>query len=317
MGFCNVNLPETIQSAIDAMCTQWPGADLREAAQELMSTYREGGTAPKLDDAMVVAYLAIRAPATYAAASVVLSEAIRRIPALAPRTALDLGSGPGTVAWAVDELFPDLDSIRAVEYHPGFIKAGRSLAPRVEWLGGDLKSASVLPPADLVTASYSLGELAPAIRERVLGLAWEATAQALVVIEPGTPAGFKTLEAMRGQLLAEGATIAAPCPHELDCPLAAGPGWCHFSRRLARTRRHRLLKEGERGWEDEKFCFLVATRLEADRPGIRVLGHPQQSKVSVRFEACTAEGNFEGLEVPRRDKDSWKVARKLEWGDGF
>jgi len=313
-----MHLPEDIAAQIEEICKDWTGPRLQDAAHRLMSEYREKGPSPLLDEPMVAAYLAIRAPATYAAVLAVLAEAKIRIPGLNPTSVLDLGSGPGTVAWAVREVYGEPTSFRAVEAHLEFINAGRRLYPGIEWLRGDLTQASALPPARLVTASYALGELSPAARSRLIDLAWGAAGHAFILIEPGTPDGFNVIEAARRQLLEAGATIAAPCPHSMACPLANGDGgWCHFSRRLSRTRRHRLLKDAERGWEDEKFAFLVATRLDAEPAGVRVLGHPTQSKISIRFEACTDKGEFEGLEIPRRDKEAWKLARKLEWGDGF
>ncbi|MBI1293257.1 methyltransferase type 11 [bacterium] len=312
-----VIIPEHIQQAIDGICGRLGSVRLREGAARLMETYREKREAPALDEEMVGAYLAMRAPATYAAVCTVLGESIRRIPELAPESLLDLGSGPGTVPWAAKEMYPDLASMRAIESHPLFVAVGRELLPDVQWLAGDLRRAEVLPPADLVTASYSLGELPVAQRERLVQLAWEASQQALVVIEPGTPAGFAAIDSMRSQLIELGATIAAPCPHQLACPLAGTSSWCHFSKRLSRTRLHRQLKDAELGWEDEKFAFIIASKLAVDLPGVRVLGHPQHSKAHIRFEACTDEGTFDGMEVPRRDKESWKAARKLEWGDGF
>lgn len=310
--------PDDRQQAIEQLVARHDATALRRAAEALIAAYHSADrTAPHLDEVMVAAYLLIRAPATFAAIATVLAEFASRVPGPAPGSLLDLGAGPGTALWAAAELLPSIVEADAIEAHQSFLAAGRELTPNsltTRWHQANLTAAS-LPTADVVIAAYSLGELAPKARDGLLKRAWAAASQALVLIEPGTPDGAAIITAARSQLLLDGAHLAAPCPHELACPLAGGEGgWCHFSRRLERTRRHRHLKLAERGWEDEKFSFLIAVREPVELPNLRVLGHPQQSKTAIRFEACTSEG-FEGLEIPRRDKESWKAARHLKWGD--
>ena len=94
---------------------------------------------------------------------------------------------------------------------------------------------------DLVSLAYVLNELAPAARESVLQRLWDATADTLVIIEPGTPAGWERILAARRQLIEAGAHVLAPCPHAFACPLQA-PDWCHFAERVSRSRLHRLAK---------------------------------------------------------------------------
>jgi len=57
-------------------------------------------------------------------------------------------------------------------------------------------------PADLMVASYAVGEIAEGELARFARLLWAATAGALVVIEPGTPAGYGRILHMRGELIA-------------------------------------------------------------------------------------------------------------------
>jgi ribosomal protein RSM22 (predicted rRNA methylase) len=47
---------------------------------------------------------------------------------------------------------------------------------------------------------------------------WDATKMMFLIIEPGTPVGFSNLAEIRQVMLKWGAHIAAPCPHESDCP---------------------------------------------------------------------------------------------------
>jgi ribosomal protein RSM22 (predicted rRNA methylase) len=104
-----------------------------------------------------------------------------------------------------------------------------------------------------------LNELAPAARESVLQRLWDATADTLVIVEPGTPAGWERILAARRQLIEAGAHVLAPCPHAFACPLQA-PDWCHFAERVARSRLHRLAKGADVPWEDEKFSYVAVSR---------------------------------------------------------
>ena len=55
----------------------------------------------------------------------------------------------------------------------------------------------------------------------------------LIFTEPGSPKGFRFLTSFRDWVIAKDrseASIVAPCPHHLKCPLADNPDrWCHFS----------------------------------------------------------------------------------------
>jgi len=119
---------------------------------------------------------------------------------------------------------------------------------------------------------------------------------------------------VRDRLIALGAHILAPCPHAERCPLAA-PDWCHFSRRVARSRTHRLAKDADVPWEDEKFIYLAASRTPNDNPSARVLARPRVSSGAVRLKLCSPAGQMEERLVTKRQGDDYKVARRLDWGD--
>jgi ribosomal protein RSM22 (predicted rRNA methylase) len=142
---------------------------------------------------------------------------------------------------------------------------------------------------------------------------WRVTRHTLVVLEPGTPAGYRRIIALRRQLIASGASVLAPCPHDGECPLQA-PDWCHFSQRLPRLRAHMQLKRAELPFEDEKFSYVVLTREPiASRPA-RVLAQPVLTKIEVTAKHCTADG-LEIVKVPYRDRAAYARARRWRWGE--
>ena len=67
-----------------------------------------------------------------------------------------------------------------------------------------------LPRADLVTLSYVLGELSEVDQSAVLERVAGAAAELVVIVEPGTPAGYRRILAARSALLAAGLTVLAP-----------------------------------------------------------------------------------------------------------
>jgi ribosomal protein RSM22 (predicted rRNA methylase) len=167
--------------------------------------------------------------------------------------------------------------------------------------------------ADLVTASYVVGEIAPAQRTAFARTLWAAAAQALVVIEPGTPAGYERIIELRSLLIAQGAHVAAPCPHDDDCPLTA-PDWCHFAKRLPRSRDHLQIKGAEVPFEDEKFSYVVLVRHPPIRIDARVLAPPVVTKGAVTAKLCTADGIVHDV-VARRDGATYRRNKSWRWGD--
>ena len=297
--------------------------ELARAASVLGARYRAGrpsasGASPQEH----LAYATVRAPATHAALGQVLQELRTRWPALDPHSALDLGAGPGTSAWAATDVFPELEQVTCVEHQPGLVRLGRRVCARgrhvalrqAVWKAVDLRRAA-LSRHDLVLAAYTLGELDAAARRQLVGRAWRAAAHALVLVEPGTPAGFDVLRVLREDLVGDGAHVVAPCPHAEPCPLAAGD-WCHFAARVQRSAAHRRAKGGRLGHEDEKFAYLVLARQPVPRVGGRILRHPRKRSGHVHLELCTPAGQQHAV-VSKKDGAAWRRVRQAAWGDAW
>ena len=301
-------------------------ADLRAAAAELSAAYRSGARPPALrEPAIVAAYAAARMPATFAAAARACAAAADRVPGFAPATLLDVGGGTGAVGWAARAIWPSIESIEVTDHEPATLDLGRRLAgtsgdavlAAVAWRTAVAAASARHRRADLVTAGYFLGELAAADRPDVVDALWAATRGLLVLVEPGSRAGFGRILAARERLLAAGARVVAPCPGPEPCPVAdARSAWCHFLARLDRSPLHRRAKSGARSWEDEPFSYVAVARpaLVADpRPRV-VLGRPRHHPGRVELRIC-ADGRIERTIVSRRDGPVWRAARNLEWGD--
>ena len=144
---------------------------------------------------------------------------------------------------------------------------------------------------------------------------WQKTGDTLLVVEPGTPAGYARIIALRKDLITQGARVVAPCPHDGKCPLAA-PDWCHFTQRLQRSRAHKQVKGAELPYEDEKFAYVALTRARLEKRLARLLAQPDVTKAAVVTKLCTPDGIVFAT-TPRRDKAAYQRARKQRWGETF
>lgn len=311
------------QAAIDRELGDLGASGLRAPATQLSARYRARGAAgvgARFGRGEVLAYLGTRAPATFAAAKRVLAELSSLRPGWAPASVLDIGAGPGTATWAAAAVFESIERAVLVERDQEMAALGSRLAskssPRwlaeATWSNADASQLAG-PPADLVIASYVLGELGQRHEISALERWWRATDGEMVLVEPGTPAGFERLRAARETLIGWGARVTAPCPHEEPCPME-GSDWCHFAVRLARSPLHQSAKRARLGYEDEKYSYLVTSRHSTPSPMARLVRSPRTHKGHVRLWLCEADGLNERV-VSRRDGEVYKRARSARWGD--
>ncbi|HEY9441295.1 MAG TPA: small ribosomal subunit Rsm22 family protein, partial [Streptomyces sp.] len=185
-----------------------------------------------------------------------------------------------------------------------------------EWRRTRIGTGIELEPADLVTISYVLKELTPRAAAELADAA-AAAAQAVVIVEPGTPDGYARIIAARDRLIAAGMSVAAPCPHSGACPIEPGTDWCHFAARVSRSSLHRQVKGGSLSHEDEKFSYVVATRFPAQPVRARVIRRPQIRKGQVLLELCTRDEGLRGATVSKRQGTLYRDARDTAWGDAW
>lgn len=314
-------LPAELKAGLDAKLRGFSRIDAAQRSQKISNTYRAGGGSGTIkSDADALAYALARMPATYAAVAASLNALTEVAPDLAPETLLDVGAGPGTASWAAAEAFPSLQSFTLLDANASLSRLALELAQDstrladCRYLPGDAgANLAEVPQADLVVASYIIGELGERDQRALTEAIWAKARHALVVIEPGTPAGYARILALRQQLIAAGAFVAAPCPHEKPCPLAA-PDWCHFSQRLPRSQAHRQIKGAEVPFEDERFIYVALTRAAPAARVPRVLAPPDVGKAEITAKLCT-EGGLAITRVPRRDKAAYAGARRWRWGD--
>ena len=318
------DLPPDLRAALDGMMRGVARTALAERATAISQAYRSGrGSAQTIrgmNDAL--AYALARLPATFAATSTVLDALREAVPDFAPRTLLDVGAGPGTASWAAMRCFPRLRRIELLDENEFLSRLAGELLSASSFdvlreaayrQGAAQQLLGTAEPVDLTIAGYFIGEVPDDLLLSTADRLWSKTAGMLVVIEPGTPAGFRRIRKLRSHLIGQNARVACPCPHDLECPLT-GDDWCHFSQRLNRSRDHREVKGASLPFEDEKFSYVALARHKPAMPADRVLAAPRASKASIATKLCTPAGLVMDV-VSRRERDAYRMRRAWRWGD--
>ena len=255
-------------------------------------------------------------PATYGAVYSVISKVLDNYNEEI-QTVLDIGAGTGAATWAIKE-FINLQKVTCLEREQAMRDIGKQLMcnhlENVEWKEFDLISDNINEKADLVVTSYVINELSEDNRKIAIEKMWEATNGLLVIIEPGTPEGFKHINEARELLLAKNANIVAPCSHNGKCPINTKDDWCSFYVRVARSGIQRQAKKGELSYEDEKFSYIAFSKTPVVTEQARILRHPQINSGYVKVKLCTPNGLEEKI-YSKKDGEIYKKVRKLNAGD--
>jgi len=184
-----------------------------------------------------------------------MHELAMRLPSFKPQSALDYGAGLGSGLWAVlhqysahrPQIKGDLElkpgslvRAAAVEPNTAMRKLGKFLTEELNEKSENsllwVDSLSMIPGIggergkfDLVVLGYVLQEV-PSARQRqmIVEALWHRLRDdgVLVLVEPGSPKGFRFVHSFREWVLAKDrseASIIAPCPHHLECPMAKHP----------------------------------------------------------------------------------------------
>ncbi|MEU6869508.1 small ribosomal subunit Rsm22 family protein [Streptomyces sp. NPDC046751] len=322
----NATLPtaEVLRATLAGLLDGLPPKQAAQAVDRLIANYR--GTTPTdapvlRDRSDVAAYAAYRMPATFEAVRSALAALREAAPDWAPATHTDVGGGTGAASWAVAGAWAG-PRTTVLDWAEPALALGRELAglsgipalTAAEWRRARIGAGLELAPTDLVTVSYVLKELTADVRTALVDTA-AAAAQAVVVVEPGTPDGYTRIIEARDRLIAAGLSVAAPCPHDEACPIEPGTDWCHFSARVSRSSLHRQVKGGSLPYEDEKFSYVVATRFAAQPVGARVIRKPQIRKGQVLLDLCTRDEALRRATVTKRHGELYRAARDVAWGD--
>lgn len=318
-----MELPIELRSLIEEKLEKSNIKELKNNSESISLKYREkSGKGNRLvtEEIEALAYAAVRMPATYSAVYTALKNTfVIYNPEI--ESVLDVGAGTGAGTWAVRN-FVDLNNSICLERENVMRNLGENLMQEseidelrsVKWEKFDLVNSDIRYNADLVICSYVLNELNEADRQMTLEKLWNATNKILLIIEPGTPQGFAEIKELRKILINKGGNIVAPCPNIEKCPMPEND-WCHTTCRVARTKIHKMLKNGEVPYEDEKFSYIAVSKEKIEKGDFaRVLRHPKIESGKITMQVCSIDGIEEKV-ITKKDKELFKTARKVWCGD--
>ncbi|VDL62500.1 unnamed protein product [Nippostrongylus brasiliensis] len=269
-----------------------------------------------------------------------------------PASVLDYGSGIGAAFWAVNERFgPSVKEFCMVDPSPIVTQAAMDI---MRDQSGNLSRAmnfrrhlvpSLRTKYDLVIAHRILCEIgSPESRLDLISSLWKRTNRFLVLIDSGKQDAFEALMEARDFLLMSGhrlhledtmallrvppeielptalqsATVYAPCPHDLGCPML-GRSACTVPLRWRVIRADGKRSRYEQsGTETGKMSFVILEK--GSRQGqdtvTRIL-KARQAHGHITCDVCTAFKGIQRLTVSRRAGVLYQRARTRRDGELF
>lgn len=321
-----MEIPKILENKIETEIKKITVSELKEEAKKLSYRYmneeRTGDSFIK-NEIQAIAYSVIRMPATYAAITTALKH-ILELTDTTIETILDVGAGTGAGAWAVRDLI-NFKKIICIEKDANMQKIGMKLMSddnilrKTIWTNVDIVKEDIIENADLVIASYMTNEFKTEDRLKVIDKLIKATNKILLIIEPGTPEGYQIIKRIKQYCIQHNLYILAPCVSQEECKLPEND-WCHSTCRIQRTKIHKILKDGNVPYEDEKFSYIAISKEKVDiRTDInlsRILRHPIIKSGFINMNLCTKEG-IKNITISRKDSDLYKQAKKKKCGDNF
>ena len=243
------------------------------------------------------------------------------------RSIVDFGGGPGTFFYATEEL--EIDSYINIERSSAFLKVFQAVASsysqniahkvNLQSSSVDYLSSPFVSKADLAVFSYTLCENANF--DKVL-MNLNDDIHRIFIIEPGTPHGFNTILKARKILEEKGYFTVAPCTASVDsCPFeAVSDDWCHFIKRVNRSRIQKFLKNGQKSYEDEKYMYLLVSRDGSDHSfdksafKKRIIAKPRIEKHKIQVKICDDKNPQKEI-IKKNQLEEYRLAKKSQRGD--
>ena len=304
-------------------------AGVRQLSMGLTRERKLAGARYMDDPKLLGAYLLFYWPVSYAQGRQALGELPRR-----PRQVLDLGSGPGPLAFAAmdaggQQILAADRSAQALQLARALAtEAGEALSTR-EW--DPTRSAPPEGRYDLITMGHVLNELfgtgPKAVAQRASLLERLSTQLApggtLLVLEPALRDTSRALLEVRDALVAKGFAVRFPCLFRGPCPaLIKETDWCHAERPWTPPRVvEEIARAASLHKESLKMSYLALAppgEAWAEPPSgrvFRIVSEPLAGKGRQRYMACGPEGRL-GLAMQTRHRsDENAIFLKLQRGD--
>ncbi len=275
----------------------------------------------------LLAYLAMRVPATYAQIYSVFSTIKELLPLWQPKNILDLGCGPGTGSWAAQQIWPSLIESTSVDQHDDFFSLGEKIQNSlnenitITWQKSDLSKKIMLEENkyDIVLLANVLNEINPSLIDKIIGQAFNNCRGMLVIIEPGTPFGSSIIQNAARKLSKAGILLA---PYINSTFTSDDEYYLHFPQRFIRPNFQRRIRQYMRDsslmasdWEETKYSYTVISKIiPKTNPWGKCVGPIRLQKGFLEVPILTQVG-IEKIKVMKRHSEQYFYVKNLKWGE--
>jgi ribosomal protein RSM22 (predicted rRNA methylase) len=325
------NLPQPISDAIAGVLLHTENSVLASRAAALHERYMNR---EKLSDntyiqssSDVLAYIALRAPATYAQIYSALLQVTERLPDWKPVTVLDIGCGPGTGVWAAKTLLPSLQTAVCVDCEKAFLDVGMQISKTsqlpiaIEWQRQQIKNwieTNASTTYDLIIVANVFNELSTEVFERLIRQVVKRSSGIVLIVEPGTSAGYNIIQTISKTVLPT-ETLIAPYIHSF---VESTDYWIHFPQKFKRPEFQRRIRQSMRegtlmasDWEEAKYSFVAFGKMPPQKEiWGRCVEPVEKQKGFLTVPVLTKDG-VTTIRILKRNKQEYRFAKELRWGE--
>ena len=203
-----------------------------------------------------IAYLSYYFPMNYLRARAVCEEADRLGFFQGLSTAVDIGSGMGSLTLNLLDAKSDWQKLHSIDVSKDAVDIQRQMISPASPSVKIMKQHQLLKAAkiDLACLSYSWNEFSETEKADFLNNL--ENFQALMIIEPSTQLHARNLMALRAELLKKGFYAWGPCTHQAGCPLLvhSKTDWCHDRIEIKKTQWQKAI-EKQLPFKNETLTF--------------------------------------------------------------
>ncbi len=229
------------------------------------------------------------------------------INAISKTEIIDMGTGPGTYAFAAAELFKDSPLIIGVDENELMLEQANKLNDEI-FKDERISFTNKLPAQESSTEAPRTLIFGNAINEMGMPYAFKMikryNPKFIICIEPGTSEVFKEMLALRKKILLIDYKIQFPCMGQGKCPLEGTPDWCHQSIKTSLDFELESLSQVaklDRKVMPATIHFYAATDEAKEAKGqARITRLKRIVKHAFLWEVCTNENQVVTLEVPKK-----------------
>ncbi len=304
-------LPSYLLEKINSLYSSLNKSKLTQIQRQLTEKYKtKSGRSESListkEDSMI--YAISRMPATYSVVYSLINDLSNQGLLKDFSSVLDLGSGTGTVYFALKELKENLD-ITLVERDKNMIEIFKSLTENtIDVVKNDILKFETSNEFDFVVSSYVLSEMTETDRFLAVEKMLKKTSKYLLLVDTGTPEVYHEYMKIKEFVSKKGYKIIAPCMSE-KCGLEGD--YCQFYARVERSSLHKLAKNGTLSYEDEKYFYLLISKDESLVQSRRIIRRPVIKENNVELVLCSNNGVFKE-NFTKKNKEEFKKARKIK-----